>query len=370
MSRITRRNALSATLAAVGGTVSLPFVSRMAHARDLDQVVGPLLMLGFAGNTSAAPDAGYIKNELAKGAIGGVCFLGHNTRSRAGVESLTATFRSAPRRRPALIAVDQEGGAVQRLSPKSGYQDTPGAAQVAAQGEAQAVATYAAMARMMRSSGFNLNLAPVVDLGFEKRNPIISKYGRAYGADGETVARYAAAFCQGHRQAGVLTALKHFPGHGSTLVDSHKAPVDLTGTWSEDELVPYKQLVAKGLVDIVMSGHLAHARMGGAGQPATLSRVAIEEVLRGVIGWRGVVMTDDVDMAAIRSRYQPAQAAVVALAAGNDIVLMSNSAAPDPELPRRVVAAVSEAISAGRLSMARIEQALDRVERLVGRVAA
>jgi beta-N-acetylhexosaminidase len=361
MPRLTRR-------AVIAAGVALPHLSNYAAAADLGTLIGPLLMLGFAGNNSAAPDAGWIRNELSQGAIGGVCFLGHNTRTRSGIESLTATFRSAPRRRAALIAVDQEGGAVQRLSPKSGYPETPGAAVIAAQGDGAAVATYSGMARMLRGAGFNLNLAPVVDLGHEKRNPIIAKYGRAYGETGAQVARYAAAFCRGHRQAGMLTCLKHFPGHGSTLVDSHKAPVDLTQTWSEDELVPYRTLVQQGLVDMVMSGHLSHANMGG--QPATLSRVAIEDVLRAQCGWQGVVMTDDVDMAAIRSRLQPAQAAVAALAAGNDIVLMSNTAAPDSDLPRRVVAAVRDAIGAGRLSVARIEQAHARVDALTARAAA
>ena len=364
MTRISRR----ATLTTAAALVSMPFVSRIAHARDLDDLVGPLLMLGFAGASTAAPDAPFITRALASGSIGGVCFLGHNTKSRAGIEGLTALFRSAPRRRAALIAVDQEGGAVQRLSPKSGYQDTPAAAQVADKGDpAEAVRTYEGMARMMRRAGFNLNLAPVVDLGFEKRNPIIAKYGRAYGNDGTTVATYAGAFCEGHRRAGMLTELKHFPGHGSTVVDSHKAPVDLTSTWRDDELEPYRKLVARGLVDIVMSGHLAHARMGGAGTPATLSRVAIEEVLRGQCGWQGVVMTDDVDMAAIRSRLAPPEAAVAALAAGNDMILMSNTAAPDNRLPERVVEAVRAALSSGRLTLGRIEQAAARLDQLAAR---
>lgn len=365
MPRLTRRSALKLS----AGLMPLPFVSRIAQAADLDQLVGPLLMLGFAGATTAAPDAPFMARLLEQGSIGGVCFLGHNTKSKAGIEGLTALFRSAPRRRPALIAVDQEGGSVQRLSARIGYPDTPGAAQVASTGDAgRAVEIYEGMARMMRRAGFNLNLAPVVDLGFEKRNPIIAKYNRAYGNDGATVARYAGAFCEGHRRAGLLTALKHFPGHGSTVVDSHKAPVDLTPTWREDELEPYRQLVARGLVDVVMSGHLAHARMGGASVPATLSRTAIEDVLRGLCGWTGVVMTDDVDMAAIRSKLAPPDAAVAAFAAGNDLILMSNTAAPDNHLPQRVVTAVREALADGTLTLARIEQAFARIDRLTARI--
>jgi len=226
------------------------------------------------------------------------------------------------------------------------------------------------MARMVRNAGFNLNLAPVVDLGFEKKNPIIARYGRAYGNDGASVARYAAAFCEGHRRAGLLATLKHFPGHGSTLLDSHKAPVDLTPTWREDELEPYRQLAAAGLGDVVMSGHLAHERMGGRGLAATLSRVAVEDVLRKQCGWKGVVMTDDVDMRAIRSTYEPAEAAVAAFAAGNDLILMSNTADPDDDLPRRVVAHARDALSNGTLKLSRLESAFERVDRLAAKVKA
>lgn len=357
-------------LAVAAGGVFAPFVSRIAVARDLDQLVGPLLMLGFAGSTKDAPDAPFIARELSKGAIGGVCFLGHNVKSKGGVESLTALYRAAPRKRPALIAVDQEGGAVQRLSTRTGYRDTPGAQLVAKSQTPEAAAdTYEAMARMVRGAGFNLNLAPVVDLGFEKKNPIIAKYGRAYGNDGAGVARYAAAFCKGHRKAGLLATLKHFPGHGSTLLDSHKAPVDLTPTWREDELEPYRQLAAAGLGDVVMSGHLAHERMGGRTLAATLSRVAVEDILRRQCGWKGVVMTDDVDMRAIRATYEPAEAAVAAFAAGNDLILMSNTAEPDDELPRRVLAHVSDALSAGRLTLSRLESAFARVDALAGKAS-
>lgn len=363
------KNTSRRSILSLGGAAALsPFVSRIAVARDLDQLVGPLLMLGFAGSTAEAPDAPFIARALSQGAIGGVCFLGHNTRSKAGVESLTGLYRSAPRKRPALIAVDQEGGAVQRLSPRSGYRDTPGAGAVAAANAPQAAAAiYESMARMVRGAGFNLNLAPVVDLGFEKRNPIIAKYGRAFGNDGATVARYAAAFCEGHRRAGLATCLKHFPGHGSTLIDSHKAPVDLTPTWRDDELEPYRQLSAQGLGDVVMSGHLSHERMGGRRLAATLSRVAVEDILRRQCGFRGVVMTDDVDMQAIRSEYAPAEAAVAALAAGNDLILMSNTAAPDNNLPKRVVSHVREALSAGTLTLSRLESAFERVDRLAAR---
>lgn len=223
------------------------------------------------------------------------------------------------------------------------------------------------MARQLRAAGFNCNLAPVVDLGFEAKNPVIARWGRAYGPDGASVARYAAAFVRSHRAERVLTAVKHFPGHGSTLVDSHDRPVDLTPTWRPDELEPFRALARAGSLDIVMSGHLSHARLTG-GVPATLSRQAIEGVLRREIGFRGAVMTDDLDMAAIRSSYALEDAAVLAIAAGNDLILLSNSLKPDADLPSRVAAAVRQAIAAGRLPSGRIEESAARVAALKARV--
>lgn len=361
---LSRRALLSAASASL---IAAPYV-RQAHAAVDDSMIGEMLVLGFSGAAGDADGAQGLAAHVSAGKVGGVCFLGHNARSRAGVESLTRLFNSAGRRTKALVAIDQEGGAVQRLSTKIGYRAIPAAQAVAARNGADAAKSiYAQMARDMKASGFNLNLAPVVDLGFEPRNPIVAHFGRAFGADGATVASYAGAFVAGHREAGVLTALKHFPGHGSTLTDSHERPVDLTATWRDDEIEPYRRLAQNGLVDIVMSGHLKHDRLTG-GEPATLSQKAVEGWLRRDIGYRGAVMTDDLDMAAIASNYSLSDAIVRAVAAGNDLILLSNSRNPDPDLPLAAIAAIREGVAKGRIPAARIEAASQRIAALKARV--
>ena len=355
---VSRRHFLAATTA-----LAAPWVAR-AHAAVSDSAIGEMLMLGFSGASADASGAQELAAHVAAGRVGGVCFLGHNARSQAGVESLTALFGNAGTRNRVLVAIDQEGGAVQRLGTKLGYPAVPAAQAVAARNDAGgAEAIYRRMAADLRKAGFNLNLAPVVDLGFEPKNPIVARYGRAFGEDGSAVAKYAAAFLKGHHAAGVLTALKHFPGHGSTLTDSHARPVDLTGTWREDEIEPYRKLSEAGLIDIVMSGHLTHAKLTG-GEPATLSRKAVETWLRGSIGYKGVVMTDDLDMAAIRSSFSLKEAVIKAVAAGNDLILLSNSATPDASLPVAVIGWVKEAIATGQISAGRIEEAGARLATL------
>lgn len=343
-----------------------PYVKQARAAVD-DRTIAEMLVLGFHGASADAAGAQNLARHVEAGRVGGVCFLGHNTRSRAGIEAMTRLFRAAGRRSNPFVSVDQEGGAVQRLGKRSGYAPFPPAQAIAArQSTAEAQATYAAMARQLKAAGFNLNLAPVVDLGFQPKNPVVTRWGRAYGQDGATVAKFAGAFVRGHRQAGVLTSLKHFPGHGSTLVDSHAHPVNLTATWREDELTPFRLMARQGLIDIVMSGHLSHTRLTG-GLPATLSPQSVA-YLRNTIGFNGAVMTDDLDMKAIRSSYSLSEAIVRAVAAGHDLILLSNSLKPDMDLPRHAVRVIKDAVASGRIPAATIEAAGRRVAQLKARM--
>ncbi len=351
----------------LAGAIAAPYVTKASAAAD-ENMIGEMLVLGFNGSTPEAPGVQGLARHLNAGRVGGVCFLGYNSRTRAGIEGITKVFQSSASRTKPLISVDQEGGAVQRLGARSGYDAIPTAQALATRGSPEeAYGVYQRMARTLRAAGFNLNLAPVVDLGFEPRNPVIAKWGRAYGSDGATVARFATEFVKSHRAERVLTAVKHFPGHGSTLGDSHERPIDLTPTWRPDELEPFRRMARASAIDIVMTGHLAHAKLTG-GEPATLSRTAIEGVLRRDIGFQGAVMTDDLDMAAIRSSFALPDAVVRAIAAGNDIILLSNSLKPDPNLPVVLIAAVKDAAASGRIPKGRIEQSVERITRLKARV--
>lgn len=365
MSRLTRR-AVLASAAALVAPVAAPWVARAQGAAD-DRMIARMLMLGFSGASSADGGAQKLAQHLAEGRVGGVCFLGHNTRTRAGIESLTRLFNAAPRHGRALVAVDQEGGAVQRLGARNGWSAIPAAQAIAARNSAaEARGVYAQMARELKTAGFNVNLAPVLDLGFEPKNPIVFKWGRAFGKDGATVAEYAGAFVEGHRNQGVLTAHKHFPGHGSTHVDSHDRPVDLTPTWRPDELTPFRDLARRGLMDIVMSGHLTHARLTG-GLPATLSPAAVR-LLRQDLAYNGVIMTDDLDMKAIRSSYDLDDAIIRAIGAGHDLILLSNSLKPDDMLPQKTIASVKAAVASGRIPRGSIEASYQRIGAMMSRL--
>ena len=349
--------------------VSLGVVSPGPTARggdSLDQMIGQMLIVGFYGQS---PSEGWTRKLIAQvhtGKVGGVLLMEQNIVSKTQLARLTEALHGAGPPLPLLIAVDQEGGAVQRLGPKQGIASLPGAAQIASQGSPEAAgAIYAGVAAELKALGVNLNLGPVVDLARNKQSPIIAQKGRSFGVDPTTVSAFARAFIRAHRLAGVLTAAEHFPGHGSSTEDSHLRLIDLTGSWSETELEPYKMLIRTEPPPLVMVGHLHLDRFNAQTKiPASLSKDAIEGLLRREIGFAGAVLTDDLDMGAIRRNYRREDAAVLAIAAGADLVLFSNTNRPDSDLPERLLSRIRAAVLDGTIPRRRIEEAYRRISKL------
>jgi beta-N-acetylhexosaminidase len=241
----------------------------------------------------------------------------------------------------------------------------PAALDVAQTGDTlKAEALYSGMAEGLKSLGFNLNFGPVVDLDLNPDNPIIGHWKRSYGADPDTVVAFARAFVGAHRRAGILTALKHFPGHGSSEGDSHEGFVDISRTWQPQELDPFRDLAASGDADMVMVAHLFHEKFGthpDERQPASLSPAWIEGVLRHQIGYEGVVITDDLEMGAIRQRFSLAQSVVAAVRAGADILLFSNTVKPHIGLAEEIQKILVDTAEADPAFRSRIAQSYGRI---------
>jgi beta-N-acetylhexosaminidase len=223
---------------------------------------------------------------------------------------------------------------------------------------------------MLREAGINWNLAPVVDVGYNPANPVIVGLGRSFGADPALVTEHARAYLRGMRAEGVLTALKHFPGHGSSFADSHLGFVDVTKTANSDvELAPYRALIAEREVDSVMTAHVFNARLDRR-WPATLSRGTIIGLLRRDIGFDGVVVSDDMRMGAIEKHYGMDEAAVRAVAAGVDVVLIADDRLPNGESAAdTALASLRKALERGRLRAPRVDQALGHVAALKTKLA-
>jgi beta-N-acetylhexosaminidase len=181
--------------------------------------------------------------------------------------------------------------------------------------------------------------------------------------------RYAGAFVAAHRAHGVLTALKHWPGHGSSLADPHVAVADVTGSWQQREQRPFAALIAGGKADMIMTGHVHHRDWGeGDGLPASLSPSAVKVELRQKLGFDGVVVTDDIQMTSARAGRSLAEAIVLALAAGNDIVLIANILDYQPDVARFGVEAIRQAVAEGRLELEALKRSYRRVVALKQRL--
>lgn len=338
-----------------------------ALAQSLEIMAGQMILVGFQGDD--VEDAGVValREDIAAGRVGGVMFLRTNVTSLSAVREMNRRFQEASDGMPPpLLAIDQEGGLVERLTEAVGFAETPSAKDVArASSPERAKELYARMAGGLADVGFNLNFGPVVDLDLNPENPVIGRFGRSYSADPDVVISYAEAFVAAHRDPGVLTALKHFPGHGSSDADSHEGFTDVSDSWQESELEPYRALIADDMVDLVMSAHIYHDRYdsmsAGDNLPASLSPVWIGQVLRRGLGFDGVVVSDDMEMGAIRQHFSLEESITRAVWAGADILLFSNTANARTSLAAEVQAVLVREARADPEFLRRVEQSYQRI---------
>ncbi|MCT4656821.1 MAG: glycoside hydrolase family 3 protein [Cohaesibacter sp.] len=357
--KFSRRQALKLTAGAALASPAL-LTSTIANAAELERQIGQMIMIGFAGKSARGSFARKIAGHIAKGRAGSVVYLGSNIGTGRDVAGLNQLFHNSGVRH---IAIDHEGGAVQRLRKQQGFTRLPSALKVAqSRSPEQARALYEVAAKELAKTGFTLNLGPVADL-HRKANPVIGRNRRAYGSKAPTVTAYAGAFIQAHRRYGMLTSLKHFPGHGLSRKDSHKGFVDIRDSWDPEELQPFQHLIAQGLADIVMAGHL-YVRVSERdnGELTTFSRTLVQDVLRRGLSFRGLAMTDDLDMGAVRKIASPKEAAIRSVEAGYDLILLSNSLRPNADLPAIAIGWIMEAVRDGRIHPAQIAQSAQRVQ--------
>lgn len=340
-----------------------------AFAQSLEQMAGQMIVVGFVGDSVDDKSVAAMRAEIASGDIGGVMFLKTNVASRSAVIAMNEAFRAASPDLKPFITLDQEGGAVERLTEAVGFTEIPAAATIAKTiPVSKARPLFNAQAKAIADWGFSVNFAPVVDLDLNPDNQVIGKHGRSFGSDPKIVTEYARQVVAAHHEAGVLTALKHYPGHGSSTADSHEGYVDITRTWSDKELAPYRQLIGGGYADFVMVGHLIDTEIDASGVPSSLSHVWITDTLRNSLGFQGVVITDDLQMGAIRDHYGPEETVVRAVNAGVDVLLFSNTVKPRTSLGDEVRAILLKEAEADPAFRARIEESYKRIVALKARI--
>ena len=342
---------------------------------SLDVMIAQMVMVGFRGLTLTADNP--IVEDVRERQIGGVFLFdydmptasyGRNIQSPDQLRALTADLQNLAAF-PLLIAIDQEGGRVARLKESAGFPASVSAQQLGAADDLVQTRQHAEQtAALLAELGVNLNLAPVVDVNLNPQNPVIGKLERSFSADPAVVTRHALEVLGAFHRHSVLGTLKHFPGHGSSTGDSHLGFTDVTDTWSPAELEPYREIIATGQADVVMTAHTFNAKLDPV-YPATLSKPIVTGLLRGELAYDGVVMSDDLQMGAIGRYYGFETALRLAVEAGVDILALANNLDYAPELAPRAIAVVKHLVQDGTVSEARIAQSYARIRQLKNRLS-
>jgi len=364
---IGRRNINAAFILVFLGQVlglSSAAFAQQNEESELQRIVAQKIVVGFFGHKNTDPDFRRVINNLEQGFVGGVLFLGRNMSNKTDLELMVREVKNCKCDVLPLIAIDEEGGVIERLGPSQGFDHTASAAEVGREDKEKARTDYERLAKKLSDIGFNINLAPVVDLNLNPENPIIGRLDRSFSSSPLAVSLYASIFIEEHHKRGIATALKHFPGHGSSSNDSHDSIANVETSWSPVELVPYEKLINSHIVDCIMVGHLSNATLWG-GAATQYGARAIKQILRQQLRFSGVVLSDDLSMKAVRSPDQPFSEVIrSSVRAGVDIVVVSriNDDDETADTGAYVNSAILAGIRSGEIDREAIDSSVRRIE--------
>lgn len=339
--------------------------AQISQDDEIKSMAGQMLLVGFRG-FEVDNDMTIVK-DITERNLGGVILFDYDVPNREAVRNISSPDQvqeliSSLQEKtdtPLFIAVDQEGGRVNRLKEAYGFPIMPSAEDM---GQADTdftkkVATD--LGALLNQLGFNLNFAPVADVNTNPENPIIGALGRSFSGDEIEVANHAAAFIEGHEAHNVLTALKHFPGHGSAWNDSHLGMADVTETWQKMELYPYQKLIADGSARMIMTAHIYNEQLDDV--PATLSHKIMTGTLRNELGYNGIIISDDMQMKAITEFYGLEEAIVKTINAGVDILIFANNSVYEEDITERAIEIISRNVREGTIPADRIRESYQRI---------
>ena len=335
-------------------------------------------MIGFQGTELHADDA-IVKAILAQN-VGGVILFDynlktktyeHNIKNPAQLQLLTRQLQDYAAKAaanhkndllPLFISIDYEGGNVTRLPEKLGFPKTKSAADIGQLPDKAAEQQAEQMVRLLKQEGINMNFMPVLDVNNNPENPVIGKKGRSFSSDPQIVIRYAALFSKVYRDNGIICVYKHFPGHGSSTGDTHAGFVDVTHTWKENELDPYAELLKRSYhCPMIMMAHVVHYGLDSRGYPASLSYQMTTQLLRNKLKFKGIIVTDDMQMKAITENYGLKDAVRLAVNAGADVLIFGNQLVPIAQDPRQIIDMIYDDVRSGKISEKRIDESYQRI---------
>lgn len=335
----------------------------------LKQMIGKMLIFGF--DTLEVSENDYIYKCIKDYNLGGIILFdkfyhdrdkAKNIQNPSQVKKLTSQLQNISQNK-LLISIDQEGGKIARLKEKDGFNSTISAKDITTLSDADARKSYSRLSSELQDLGVNVDFAPLVDLGLNKESDVIYKLDRAYSDDADAVTKYAEVFMDELASHKVISCLKHFPGHGSAKGDSHEGFVDVSDTWDEVELEPYKKLLHK--TKMVMTAHVFNKNIDDK-YPATLSYKTNTELLRNKMGYDGIILGDDLQMKAIEAHYSKEESIKLSLNSGIDMIMYCNQLGSDNV--EEVIDIVYNLVRTNEVPLSRIKESNRRIDKLLGEI--
>jgi len=328
-------------------------IEEILSSMSLEEKLGQLLVVGYQDDEQA-------RRMIRDYGVGGMVLFSRSFDTFEQLYSINEQLKEYNRdnQLPLWIALDEEGGTVSRL-PK-GKTPIPGAAKVGSFNDTELTrSTGWVIGRELAAAGANLDFAPVVDIGDNPENKFMIK--RSYGSTPELVSEHGTAFLQGLKETGVQGCAKHFPGHGGTIVDSHKNMPVISSTleeWLQKDAIPFQAMIDAG-VDMIMAGHLSFPNIDQSGLPASMSQVFLQDLLRNRMGFEGLIITDDIEMQGYPQGNERKEAVIASFLAGVDLFAIGQT----PHVQMDVLEALKEGAASGRITEERINDSLRRIIR-------
>ena len=326
---------------------------------SLEKKIGQMIMVSVPGTELSDQK----REMLRAGWVGGIILFNQNIRTKTQVKEYVKELQlNAPV--PLFVAVDQEGGEVRRFREDQGFQPLPSLASLGETQNPKLAYRFGLLSgKKLKAVGANLNLAPVVDIDREIPGSIISRYRRSLGKDPEEVSKMALQIVRGMRKENVIATAKHFPTQSVVSVNTHDraavTDISLSELESED-LLPYRRLIQSDMLDAVMLSHIIYKNIDPY-FPASLSPQMIQNLLRGQMGYKGLVISDDLRMEAIKGRFPLEVSVVQAVNAGVDVLLVTDN------LEKRVMEGLIKAVQTGKVPVKTIEDAYNRIMAIKGK---
>lgn len=338
---------------------------------SLDQKIGEMLILGFRG--TEVSKSSKIINDINKYNIGGIILFDYDAPSKTWERNIKSPEQTKIlienikelTKNDLFIAVDAEGGYVNRLKPKYGFIEIESAQEMGKKDSQETFTKASPLGIELNHLGFNLNFAPVVDVNINPENPVIGYLERSFNENPERVYEHASYFIDAMHEYNIMTAIKHFPGHGSSKNDSHLGLVDITETYNkESELLPYKKLIEDNKLNMIMTAHVINRNIDSE-NPATLSSIFLQDILRNELGYNGVIVSDDMQMGAIIDNYGFEESIIKAINSGCDLLIFSNNNREyDEDIAEKVVNIIKNAVKENKITEQKINDSYNRIKKL------